>query len=137
MKICSNILVLFLILVIFVSSLYNSFGLARSLSILLIFLEELAFCFIDFLVVSLFTCFQFLTLMLKIMSPRQEELFFSLIFFLVLGIPAHLFFSPFVLKEGSFLLSQAKHPLPSFASVFFSGVIPHSVFELSLSSSSF
>lgn len=137
MKICSNTLVLFLILVIFVSFLYNSFSLDRSLSILLIFFEELAFCFIDFLVVSLFTCFQFLTLMLKIISPGQQELFFSFIFFLALDIPAHLFFIPFVLKEGSFLLSQAKHPLPSFASISFSGVIPHSVSVLSLSSSSF
>lgn len=137
MKICSNTLVLFLILVIFVSFLYNSFSLDRSLSVLLIFFEELAFCFIDFLVVSLFTCFQFLTLMLKIISPGQQELFFSFIFFLALDIPAHLFFIPFVLKEGSFLLSQAKHPLPSFASISFSGVIPHSVSVLSLSSSSF
>lgn len=136
MKICSNTLILFLILVIFVSSLYNSFSLARSLSILLIFFWRISFLFHWFscFIVYLFSVSH--SYVEDHVSRTARALFLS-IFFLVLDIPAHLFFIPFVLKEGSFLLSQAKHPLPSFASIFFSGVIPHSVSVLSLSSSSF
>lgn len=99
MRICSNILVLLLILVIFVFSLYNSFSLARSLSILLIFLKNSLFVSSIFF---LFHCLLVLSFsvffMLKIMSPRQEELFFSLIFFLVLGIPSPSFFHSFCVK---------------------------------------
>ena len=88
-----------------------------------------SFCFIVYLfsVSQSFLCWR------SCLQDRKSS--FSLSFsVLFLVSPAHLFFIPSVLKEGSILLSKVKHPLPSFASVFFSGVVPPSVSALSSSS---
>lgn len=144
MQICSAILVLFLIWVIFVSSLFVSLSvLLEVYQLYWFFFEELAFCVIDFLFVSLFSCFQFLLTLLYtedlVSKTGKEEFFFSLNFFLVLGA------SPCPTPPYSALLCQRKapfsfHKLSSISPVCFSfllGVTPHSVTLLSLSSSSF
>lgn len=81
----------------------------------------------------LLSCFQFLTLLCtedQVAKTEKEELLFS-IFFPLSGVhlPPICFLYFFFMSEVVlfFILSKAKHPLPSLASVLSSGVRPYSV----------
>lgn len=126
------------------SFLYIFVSHAGDLSMLLTFFFFWRTIFLFRWLSQLFSFFNFSRFsILKIKSPRYEKKNSCslLIFFLLLGVldlpPCFLYF--FCVRASLiffFLLSKAKHPLPSFVSVFSSGVIPYSVTLFSFSSSS-